>query len=37
VWHVNDGPEGVVEPGDEHVARPVGAAGILVVERAGSL
>jgi mannose-6-phosphate isomerase-like protein (cupin superfamily) len=27
----------VVEPGDEHVARPVGAARILVVERAGSV
>jgi mannose-6-phosphate isomerase-like protein (cupin superfamily) len=27
----------VVEPGDEHVARPVGAARILVIERAGSI
>ncbi|MGC8466028.1 MAG: cupin [Acidimicrobiales bacterium] len=26
----------LVEPGDEHVAHPVGVARILVVERAGS-
>lgn len=36
-WPLKAGDIFHAEPGDEHVAHPVGAARVLVIERAGSV